>query len=76
MKVAVKFFNIINNGVFTCKVFNVIIFADEIKFTDDGWFSLWVAGKCIASAQTAKLHAAPNDFCADIVYDYVNDNQF
>lgn len=62
--------NLLDAGQF--KYFVTGVWGDEVKFTDDGWFSLWANGECVIADMVSSLHAIKS-ICADYEYEYVKD---
>ena len=62
--------NLLNAG--QLKYFITGIWGDEIKFDDNGWFSLWANGECVLADAVHSLHAVKG-ICADYEYEYVKD---
>lgn len=54
------------------KYYVTSVWGDDIAFNDDGYFTLWANGECIASDSTEYLHAI-KAICADYEYELVKD---
>lgn len=54
------------------KYYVTSIWGDSISFNDDGCFTLWANGDCIAAGSTECLHAI-RATCADYEYELVKD---
>ena len=54
------------------KYYVTSIWADRIEFNDNGYFTLWANGECIAADNTEYLHAIKAT-CADYEYELVKD---